>query len=632
MKQLIIKLTGEIQSSNFNEWKKDLIAQIKSIKTELTTDNDFAVATQHVKLFKSAEKSLKEAKQSAIEQAADIQKLFAAIDEVSEEARQTRLKLDRQIKVRKLEIKEELIDTGLKIISTFIDQQGADFKKIDHSKFLDRNRLNLVIKGKAGVKGVQTAIYDLCGRIKTEILLKEKEVADNGLAIDSLPAGYKLLFQDRDSLLSSTRQELASVIDKRISLFNKENARVESEKEVNGQGRSENDGLDPEVNLPTEYADIQEKEKYRIIIDIFSSKENAIEIARSIKNSHSENKLILNILLEKLPAGTIDHSEDFVSTSALSRLMELDRDAVFSILKAGGYLIKSDGQWQLTQQGIKAGGKYESVGDGPARLPVWPKNTANIGLFGNIKQRLIYSRSSRQDNKKKFVVLSKSIKYGQNCVAGREINHNESELTLGPWIRPVSDHDKGAVSTLEIMLKDGGLPHFLDIIEIEVDRNENNPIQPENWLIEKKRWKKTGRIDVDSVFKHFIERPANLWEGSFCQPDRISTDEYIRSEYNSSLCIIKPETFSMEICVIFNEFEGREQKRRRGKFLYNGVNYDLAITDPEIDRKYFRHFPGIDDGIKQITMDVEKCLLCISLTPEFNGYHYKLIATVIENE
>jgi hypothetical protein len=88
----------------------------------------------------------------------------------------------------------------------------------------------------------------------------------------------------------------------------------------------------------------------------------------------------------------------------------------------------------------------------------------------------------------------------------------------------------------------------------------------------------------------------------------------------------------MEISTIFNDFSEREQKRRRGKFIYNGIKYDLAITDPEIDRKYFRPFPIIDDEIKQITLDPNKCLLCISLAPEFNGYHYKLVATVIEHE
>ena len=236
-------------------------------------------------------------------------------------------------------------------------------------------------------------------------------------------------------------------------------------------------------------------------------------------------------------------------------------------------------------------------------------------------------------NKKKFVVLTRSVKHGQYCVAGREIQEHNPGLTVGQWIRPVSDHDEGAVNFLEIMLESGGLPQFLDIVEIEVKRNVHNQTQPENWLFEKKKWKRTGRVRVSSIFSHFVENPPNLWASAHCQPDRINTNEYITNGYDSSLCIIKPDTFVMEISTVINHFEGGNQrKKRRGKFRYNGVNYDLAITDPEIDNKYFRPFPRIDDGIKRIPMDTAKCLLCISLASQFNGYHYKLIAKVIENE
>lgn len=231
--------------------------------------------------------------------------------------------------------------------------------------------------------------------------------------------------------------------------------------------------------------------------------------------------------------------------------------------------------------------------------------------------------------KKELVLLAKSVKYGQNCIAGREIIRNERRLQLGSWIRPISDHDAGALSTSDIMLESGRSPVFLDIVQINVVPNINNPTQPENWTVNKIKWKKTGRIKIESIFQYAIENPMSLWSDDFCQSDRITTDEYIRNGYNSSLCIIQPEFFLMEISTA--HFEGREKKRRRGKFLYNGVHYDLAITDPDIDRKYFRPFPGIDDGIRQIPMDVNKCLLCISLAPKFNGYHYKLIATVIEN-
>ena len=235
--------------------------------------------------------------------------------------------------------------------------------------------------------------------------------------------------------------------------------------------------------------------------------------------------------------------------------------------------------------------------------------------------------------KKEIVLLVKSIKHGQNCVAGREIIRHGTQLHLGPWIRPVTNHDNGAVNTSEMLYENGYIPEFLDLVEIEVDGNVNNPTQPENWLIcNGKKWKKTGQIDRQTVFNHFIEEPPNLWSGNFCQPDRIDTAGYMDNGFNSSICIIKPAFFVMEIFTTYNEFEGREQKRRRGKFSYNGVTYNLAITDPDIDKKYFRPFPGNNDGVKQITLNPEKCLLCISLAPEFNGYHYKLIAKVIEGE
>ena len=100
MKQLFIKLTGTVNSSNFDVWKKELITQIQAVNIELVTDNDFITASKQVKSFKSAEKSLKQAKQSAINQAEEIQQLFSSIDEVTEEARQARLSLECQIKAR----------------------------------------------------------------------------------------------------------------------------------------------------------------------------------------------------------------------------------------------------------------------------------------------------------------------------------------------------------------------------------------------------------------------------------------------------------------------------------------------------------------------------------------------------
>jgi len=299
MNQLIIKLTGKIQSSNFDEWKNDLITLIQSRNTELTTDDDFVVAARHVKLFKVAEKSLKDAKQSALNQASDIQRLFSAIDEVSEETRQARLSLERQIKARKLEIKEAFIQSGIEIVYVFIDQQSDDFQLISHVSYLDRNRFESAVRGKAGTKGIQSAIDNLCDIIKLEISKKTAEMKNNGMAIDILPGKYKALFQDRHSLLALTKQELDLTIDKRIALFNEENMKIKAEKTINDLKKLEDIELNPDAHRYSESAEILGKGKYRLIMDILSTKDIAIEIARSVRQAYDDNTSISSIRLTR---------------------------------------------------------------------------------------------------------------------------------------------------------------------------------------------------------------------------------------------------------------------------------------------------------------------------------------------
>ncbi|MGD0464112.1 MAG: hypothetical protein ABSB74_16645 [Tepidisphaeraceae bacterium] len=72
--------------------------------------------------------------------------------------------------------------------------------------------------------------------------------------------------------------------------------------------------------------------------------------------------------------------------------------------------------------------------------------------------------------------------------------------------------------------------------------------------------------------------------------------------------------------------------RRRALFNYNGRPYEFSLTDPVMD-KYCSPFPKPEDGIKTVELDsAGNCLLCVSLTPPFNDYHYKIVATVIERK
>ena len=49
MDSLVIRLTGTVQQSNFDQWKVELIERIKDIDTRLVTSDDFAAATEPAK-------------------------------------------------------------------------------------------------------------------------------------------------------------------------------------------------------------------------------------------------------------------------------------------------------------------------------------------------------------------------------------------------------------------------------------------------------------------------------------------------------------------------------------------------------------------------------------------------------
>ena len=59
---------------------------------------------------------------------------------------------------------------------------------------------------------------------------------------------------------------------------------------------------------------------------------------------------------------------------------------------------------------------------------------------------------------KEIVILARSVKHGQYCVAGKEIIRKTGRLVAGVWIRPVSQHDDGALSLHDISYSNGNTP------------------------------------------------------------------------------------------------------------------------------------------------------------------------------
>ena len=156
MTELTITLTGEVRESNFEEWKDGLVDRIHSVDATLSEDDDFTSANDSIRQFRDAELMLKNAKQAALEQAADINRLFDAVDAVAEETRQARLTLERRVRIRRQELKQRALQVHMD---------------------------------------------------------------NNAATLDALTPAEQALFQDRASLLSLPFDELESIIAERIGVW-----------------------------------------------------------------------------------------------------------------------------------------------------------------------------------------------------------------------------------------------------------------------------------------------------------------------------------------------------------------------------------------------------------------------------
>ena len=231
---------------------------------------------------------------------------------------------------------------------------------------------------------------------------------------------------------------------------------------------------------------------------------------------------------------------------------------------------------------------------------------------------------------KRILILANSTKHHpMRCVAGRELlEDGTGGPKWGGWVRPVSNHDEGALAFFERRLTNATEPRPLEIVQIHLRDLENNPMQPENWLIEESLpWSKDRSIDAKSVLP-LVEEPFNLWlDPAQKKNDRARASALQGLPNFQSLYLIRPDAFHFNIRS--TTWEGGPKKQQRGQFLYRGRDYDFAVTDPLIGQKYFPDYPRMPDGI--IEPDGPgPILLCVSLTPPFQELHYKVIATVLE--
>ncbi|MCF7837614.1 MAG: hypothetical protein K9N49_03200 [Candidatus Marinimicrobia bacterium] len=235
--------------------------------------------------------------------------------------------------------------------------------------------------------------------------------------------------------------------------------------------------------------------------------------------------------------------------------------------------------------------------------------------------------------KKRLLILANSVRRGGHCIAGREFLQRDGKWSYGGWIRPVSQAGEGEVHTQDCLLTSGTQPAVLDVVDVTLTGKQDCPHQPENYLIDSaERWHRIGTM-VGKSLRAVEETPAHLWLQPDTRSDRIHTNATITSLTPfQSLYLIRPSNLRFRIWEAIDKFRGGPHKNRRAIFTYAGTEYDMPITDPTMETRYFQPFPDVNQPPREIApKHPPNCLMVVSLTVPFtDGYHYKVAATILD--
>ncbi|NJD01144.1 MAG: hypothetical protein FIA99_00750 [Ruminiclostridium sp.] len=211
---------------------------------------------------------------------------------------------------------------------------------------------------------------------------------------------------------------------------------------------------------------------------------------------------------------------------------------------------------------------------------------------------------------KDIICFANSRKLNGRCVAGKD-------TTEYKWVRPQSPLSKtGELTLRDITYEDWSEVRVLDIVRIPFGKPAPKIFQPENLEIARGVWQKTGSLE-ENIINELCDYPDHIWlYGN--ENDRIEQEYISRNGMESSLLLIKPEA---DVLVV-NEIAFSKQKLKCC-FKYNNVQYSLSITDPIYEKEYKNKAAG------SYKLPSQGIYLCISLGEPYNGYCYKLVATII---
>ncbi len=209
------------------------------------------------------------------------------------------------------------------------------------------------------------------------------------------------------------------------------------------------------------------------------------------------------------------------------------------------------------------------------------------------------------------------------CIAGKEI----TGTTVGGWIRPVSSRPSHEVSEEERRYVDGKKAQLLDIVRVPLSSAAVLGHQTENHTLDDGYyWEKVGTVTWAQVNAMIDLHDPAFWGHSQSTYHGLN-DKVAEAELaliGTSLRLARVGDLAIKVA---NEdgYNGAPSRRRvRGEFTLSGSHYILSVTDPEMEEQYLAQRDG--------DYEVGDAVLCISLVEPWNGYAFRVIASIITQQ
>jgi putative phage-type endonuclease len=211
-----VEVTGMVKASNLDQFRALALAAIGNINTDLQDDQDFADAEKTVKWCTDVESRLAATKEHILGQAQDIDAVIRTLDEVNEEARQVRLRLEKLVKSRKQEIRDKIVLDANEAFRKHLAELEAGFGGNIRMPAVAIDVAN-AIKGKKTITSLRDAADTELARAKVEASTIATGITHNLTTLRDQAAGFEFLFHDAQQLVLKASEDLQAVISNRIN-------------------------------------------------------------------------------------------------------------------------------------------------------------------------------------------------------------------------------------------------------------------------------------------------------------------------------------------------------------------------------------------------------------------------------